>query len=74
MSTQTPIQVLLSLDLLDAVVARRLQVSCRTVGRWRSGRSVPMAQHQTTALAYLTEVNTKIFSLLANTALSRSAA
>lgn len=56
----TPIEVLLSLELLDAHIARRLRVSRMTVSRWRTKRCTPEPRYQTIALAYLNEIKKKI--------------
>jgi hypothetical protein len=60
----TPIEVLLSLELPDAVVARRLQVSRVTVCYWRTKRYRPTERHQEVAVAYLSEIQAKLAQTL----------
>lgn len=70
MSTQTPIQVLLALGLHDAEVARRLRVSPVTICYWRTLRRRPSKRHQDTAVAFLSELQTKISLAILSAAFS----
>lgn len=66
----TPIEILLSLELPDAVIARRLQVSPVAVCYWRTGRRTPSLHHQDVARVYLAELQAKITQgLLSSTVL-----
>jgi hypothetical protein len=70
----TPIDLLLSLELPDASIARRLRVDRRTIGRWRVKSCEPLDAHQKTALAYLNEILQKITSVTLATAFHSKAA
>lgn len=70
----TPIEVLLSLELPDASIARRLQVDRRTIGRWRAKSCKPLDDHQKTAIAYLNEILQKITSITLAAAFNSKAA
>lgn len=69
----SPIEVLLSLELPDASIARRLRVSPMTVSRWRTKRSKPYPKHQKTAVAYLSEIQQAITQAITLAAFSIAA-
>lgn len=68
----TPIEVLLSLELPDASIARRLRVDRRTVGRWRKKACTPESKYQTLAATYLAEIRKQIDDLLFRTLFSKA--
>jgi transcriptional regulator with XRE-family HTH domain len=69
----TPIEVLIWMEIPDASIARRLQVSRMTVSRWRTKRSTPEPRHQKTAAVFIAELQAKLLTALSGFSFSAAA-